>query len=136
MQKDLYHDFRSTYVLAPQAITGTANGVGTDLLGYKGCLMVAHLGASSGTLGGSNYFTIGFFESSNNSVFSAIADTDLVGGTNTQIINNNSQANTTIQRGYIGSARYVTIRFTAVGVIALPVAAAVVKGFPLHAPIV
>jgi hypothetical protein len=134
--KDLYHDFRSTYVIAPQTLTtANANGTGTDLLGYRGALMIVHLGAVGANQGGSNNCTIGFFESTNNSVFSAIADTDLIGGNNTAAITANASANATIQRSYIGSARYVTIRIAVAGTISLPVSGEVVKGFPLHAPI-
>jgi len=133
--KDLYHDFRSTYVVAPIATVAGANGTGTDLLGYEGCLMIAHMGASTATLGGSNYVTIQFLESSNNTVFSAIADTDLIGGNNTVVINANANANCTHQRGYIGKCRYVTVTYANTGAVAVTVAAAVVKGFPIHAPI-
>jgi len=134
--KDLYHDFRSTAVLRPITVSaGSGNGTGTDLLGYEGCLMVCHVGASGGLLGGSNYVTIQFLESSNNTVFSAIADTDLIGGNNTHVINANANANTSIQRTYTGSARYVTVTVANTGGVTLPVAAEVIKGFPIHAPI-
>jgi len=134
--KDLYSSYRSTHVVKPQVVTSAAaNGTGTDLLGYAGVLMVAHTGASGALLGGSNLVTIQFLESSNNTVFSAMADTDLIGGNNTQVVDANGEANTTYQRGYIGSARYVTITFTNTGTVSLPVAAAVVKGIPIHAPI-
>ena len=134
--KDLYDDFRSAYVVKPQTVTSAnANGTGADLLGYRGVLMVAHLGASGGLLGGSNLVTIQFQESSNNVVFSAIQDGDLIGGTNTQVIDANGEGNTSVQRGYIGSARYVTINFVPTGTVSLPVCAAVVRGKPLHAPI-
>jgi len=135
--KDLYSSFRSTYVVAPQTITGAGNGTGTDLLGHEGCLMIAHVGASGGLLGASNKTTIQFLESSNNVVFSAIADTDLIGGNNTVLIDANGEANCTHQRSYIGSARYVTITFAATaGAVSLPVCAEVIKGKPIHAPIV
>jgi hypothetical protein len=135
--KDLYHDYRSTYTVKPQTITSSnANGAAIDLLGYRGCLMVAHIGASGGLLGGANYLTIEFLESSNGVVFSAIDDADLVGGNNTEVINANASANTTIQRSYFGSARYVTVTFVPTAAISLPVVGEVVVGKPIHAPIV
>jgi hypothetical protein len=134
--RDLYHDSRSTYVVKPQTITGAGNGTGTDLLGYEGCLMIAHVGASGALLGSSNKTTIQFLESANNVVFSAIADGDLIGGNNTVLIDANEEANCTHQRSYVGSARYVTITYAATaGAVSLPVCAEVVKGVPLHGPI-
>lgn len=137
--KDLYSDERSTTVLKPIKVTSnaTGNGAGTDLLGFRGCLMIAALGASADVLDGSNYYSIKFLESSNNTVFSAIADTDLIGGTNTAVVNNNASANSTHQRSYTGAARYVTVSISVAGTIAsgTPISAHVVKGKPLHGPI-
>lgn len=134
--KDLYHDFRSTYTIKPQTITtANANGTGIDLLGYRGALMVCHLGAVGALQDGTNKCVIGFFESSDNSSFTAIADTDLIGGNNTETIDANAEANNTVQRAYIGANRYVTVRIAVSGTISLPVCAEVVRGFPLHAPI-
>ena len=134
--KDLYHDFRSTYVIKPQTLTtANANGTGTDLLGYRGALMIAHLGGVGALQDGTNKCVIGFFDSSDNSTFAACADTDLIGGNNTETIDANAEANNTVQRAYIGTARYVTIRIAVSGTISLPVCGEVVKGFPLHAPI-
>ncbi len=135
--KDLYHDYRSTYTIKPQTVTSSnANGSGIDLLGYRGALMVCHAGASGGLLGASNYVTIAFVSSTDNSTFTAIADTDLIGGNNTVIIDANAEGNATHQRGYIGTARYVAIQVQCTaGAVSLPVCAEVVRGLPLHAPI-
>jgi hypothetical protein len=135
--KDLYSSYRSTFSIKPQTVTSAnADGTGIDLLGYTGALMICHTGASGALLGGSNYVTIAFVESANNVVFSAIADTDLIGGNNTVIIDANSEANSTHQRSYVGAARYVAIQVqTTAGAVSLPVCAEVVRGIPLHAPI-
>jgi len=137
MKKDLYHDYRATSVLNPVSVSNnaTGNGTGTDLLGYKGALMIASVGAVGALFDASNYYTIKFLESSNNTVFSAIADTDLVGGNNTVVIDANAEANSVHQRGYIGSARYVTVSIACTGTLTAPATAIVIKGFPLHAPI-
>ena len=139
MRKDFYNSFKQTTVLKPIKVVSnaTGNGTGTDLLGYEGVLMVASLGASADVLDGSNYYTIKFLESSNNVVFSAIADTDLLGGNNTALIQANASANSTHERSYIGSARYVTVSIAVAGTIAsgTPCTAHVIKGAPLHASI-
>ncbi len=60
MKKDLYHDFRATSVLNPISVSNdaTGNGTGTDLLGYKGALMICSVGAVGALFDASNYLTI------------------------------------------------------------------------------
>lgn len=131
--KDLYHDAANiTQVVKPVAITAGANGTGTDILGYTRVLMVATTGAATALHGASNYATVSFLESANNVVFSAIADTDLVGGNNVETLDANADFNSTVIRGYIGDKRYVTITFGNVGAVAYTGAAYVIKGFPIH----
>ncbi len=95
------------------------------------------VGAVGDAFSGSNYFTVKFLESSNTVVYSAIADTDLIGGNNTVVIDANNEANSTHQRTYIGAARYVTVSIDVTGTMAngTPATAFVVRGLPLHAPI-
>jgi hypothetical protein len=135
--KDLYSDFRATSVIKPQSVSNdaTGNGTGTDLLGYEGALMICSVGAVGALFDASNFYTIKFLESANNVVFSAIADTDLVGGNNTVVIDANAEANSVHQRGYIGTARYVTVTIDCTGTLTAPATALVIKGFPIHAPI-
>ena len=136
MKKDLYHDFRATAVIAPVAMTtANANGTGIDLLGYKGCRLVVQAGTSTALLGASNLATIRFMESTDNSTFTAIADTDLIGGNNTQVIDANNETPSIHQRSYIGSARYVTVRIEPTAIIAVVFSASAELGFPIHAPI-
>ena len=134
--KDYYNDDRSSVVILPIAMTtANANGAGIDLLGYRKCRLSVFCGASGATLGGSNLCTIRFMESSDNSTFTAIADTDLLGGNNTQVVDANGEANTVVQRSYIGTKRYVTVRVEPTGTVAVPWSAAAELGAPIHAPI-
>jgi len=133
MRKDAYHDITANYTIKPQTLTtSNANGTGIDLLGYKGALMVAHLGGVGALQDGTNKCVIGFFDSSDNSTFAACADADLVGGNNTETIDANAEANNTVARAYIGDKRYVTIRIAVSGTISLPVCAVVNRTQPLH----
>jgi hypothetical protein len=130
--RDAYHDDRSSVVIDPVAMTtANANGAGIDLLGYEGCRLVVQVGTSGALLGVSNLATIRFMESSNNVVFSAIADTDLIGGNNTQVIDANGETPAIHQRSYTGSARYVTVRIEPTGTIAVPFSAAAELGKPI-----
>jgi hypothetical protein len=139
--KDLYSSQRANYAVLPIVATNTTqggnNGTGVDLLNYRGALMIAVLGVEGDKFDTSNYCTIKFQDSPDSSTWSAIADTALVGGNNTQVINNNNQLPIIHQRGYIGSARYVRILFDITGTMAngTPLAGLIVYGAPLHAPI-
>jgi hypothetical protein len=129
--RDLSHDYKSNMTVKPATLTtANANGTGVDLLGYSGALMVAHLGAVGALQDGTNKCIIHFVESTDNSTFTAIADTDLVGGNNTQTIDANAEANTSHQRSYVGAARYVAIQFEVAGTISLPVVGEVIRGKP------
>ncbi len=134
---DFYHEYTANTLVKPQTMTSSnvnGTGTGTDLLNYRGCLLMAETGASGGTLGSSNKLTIAFMESSDNSSFTAIADTDLVGGNNTVLIDANANANSTHVRSYIGKKRYVTVEFQATaGAVNVPVSAIIIRGKPLRA---
>jgi hypothetical protein len=130
--EDIYHRFRTTSAIDPIAMTtANADGIGVDLQGYRGALISVSLGASGNTLGASNLVTLQFYESTDNSTWTAIADTDLLGGNNTAVIDANAEANTVVQRGYVGFKRYVTVTANPTGEVALPISAVVVRGFPL-----
>ncbi len=124
----------SNYCIKPQTITtANANGTGFDLLGYRQCRLTVHIGAVGALQDGTNKCTIGFFDSSDNSAFTACADTDLIGGNNTEVIDANAEANNTVSRCYIGTKRYVTIRIAANGTVSLPVCGTIIRAKPLRA---
>jgi len=136
MKKDLYDTLAENTAVKPKLVSNTAsgNGTGVDLLGYEGCLMVAEYGAVGDKHDTSNYVTVSFLASTNNTVFSAIADTDLIGGNNTELIDANAEGNSTHRRCYVGDKRYVTVSFVVTGTMANGTAAraTIIKGFPLH----
>jgi hypothetical protein len=134
--RDSYHDERLTQVIKPVTVTSAnANGTVVDLLGYLGAEIVVEIGASGALLGASNLATIRLMESADNNSWGAIDDADLIGGNNVTVIDANGEANTTVERGYVGTARYVTVRIEPTGTISLPVSAGIVRGKPIHAPI-
>jgi hypothetical protein len=134
--RDLYSDERFVQAIKPVTVTSAnANGAVVDLLGYLGAEVVVEIGASGALLGASNLATIRLMESSDNNSWSAMNDTDLLGGNNVAVIDANAEANTTVERGYIGTARYVTVRIEPTGTISLPVSAGIVRSKPTHGPI-
>jgi hypothetical protein len=137
--RDLYHDLLPVKSIDP--ILGNndteGTGVGVDLQGFEGALMVAHLGQSGDTLSGSVYVTPTFQESDDNSSFTDIADGDLIGGVNKPVVDAAAEDEVIIARSYIGSKRYVRvfIDFTGTHTNGIPISALVIKGAPRHAPV-
>ena len=133
----------SSNLLAVQSIvpilgnnTSAGTGVGVDLAGFDGALMIAHVGISGDTLSGSVYWTVSFQESdASGSGYANIAATDLE-GTQDTVIDDAAEDAVVIQAGYKGSKRYVRVLMTATGTHTngTPISALVVKGRPFHAP--
>lgn len=117
--------------------TSEGTGVGVDCRGYKQVLMVADWGISGDTLSGSVYWTLTFEDSDDNSSFTLIASTYLLGGTGTHTIDAAAEDPTLVVREYTGGKRYVRILGTATGTHTngTPVAAFVILGSPHSAPI-
>lgn len=132
--RDLYHDLTANHSIKPQTVTtSNANGTSVDLLGFRGALIIINTGAVGALQDGTNKCVFGIFESSDNSTYTAVADTDLVGGNNTITVDANAEANTTYQRAYIGANRYILVRCAVSGTISLPIGASIVQGIPIHA---
>jgi len=139
--KDLQHNLLAVKSIDPIVGNNTTEGtgVGADLAGFDGALLLAHLGVSGDTLSGSVYVTVGFQESDAlGSGYADIADADLIGGANNVVVDAAAEDEVIVQRGYIGSKRYVRvlITFTGTHTNGMPISAVVIKGFPRHAPAV
>ena len=138
--RDLYDNLKVSKSIDP--IVGNndteGTGIGVDLQGFKGALMIAHLGVSLDTLSGSVYVTVKFQESDVlGSGYADIAAADLLGGSNGIVIDDPVEDEVIIARGYIGSKRYVRILIDHTGTHTngFPYSAVVIKGFPRHAPV-
>lgn len=109
--------------------------IGADLLGYRGALIGIQTGVEGDLFNTSNYFTIKWQDSPDNSNWSAISDDDLIGGNNTQVIDNNAETPAIHVRSYIGANRYVRAIVDVSGTMAngTPISGFVIKYVPLHA---
>lgn len=102
--RDIKSIFDVATSLPPAARTATANGSGVDLRGYDAALVMMVVGTiTDGT------HTPKLQESSDNSTFTDVAASDLVGSFS------NLASNTPQRVGYIGSKRYVRVVVTVSG---------------------
>lgn len=97
--------------LVPDQYTAAANGTGVDLLGYESAAVEILTGAFGGT---TPTATAKVQESSDDSTYTDVADSDLIGATgNTSGFALAASSVKTVS--YIGSKRYVRFIISAVG---------------------
>lgn len=102
--KDLKNSLNAVTTLAPAARTATENGVGVDLQGFDGALVVIQAGTiTDGT------HSVKVQESDDNSTFTDVAADDLIGS----LVDLTSD---TVQRvSYIGVKQYIRVVSTVSG---------------------
>jgi len=137
--KDIYHDLLVVKTIDPVLGKTTQTGAEVDLQGFEGALMAAHVGQSGDTLSGSIKMTVSFQESDTTTSgdFANVAAADLLGGANDVVIDDATEDEVIVTRGYLGSKRYVRILVTYDGTHTngTPISAVVIKGLPRHAPV-
>ena len=138
--KDISSNLLAVQSLVPILGNTTAEGtgLGVDLAGFDGALMIAHVGQSGDTLSGSVYWTVQFQECAVNTPgsFTNIADADLEGGANLVVIDASAEDEVVVQRGYKGALRWLRVLFTQTGTHTngTPISAVIVKGRAFHNP--
>ena len=104
--RDVRFELDPQVSVAPQSIGGAVNGTGIDLSGAEAALVILDNGAATTPA------TIKVQESVDNTTFTDVADTDLIG-----ITGNSSgvaqTASTIVKVSYIGSKRYIRVATTA-----------------------
>jgi hypothetical protein len=112
--RDLKHNISIEQSISPTMRTTTVTGTAVDRLGYDSATFALHVGTwTDGT------FTFGAEHSDDNSDWSTVSSTDLLG---TAVVTANDDspatadlADTTETVGYIGEKRYVRPKVTASG---------------------
>lgn len=109
--RDLTLELDPKVSLVPDQYTAAGNGTGVDLAGSEAALITI----ATGTFGGTTpTATAKVQESTDNSTFTDVADTDLIGATG-----NTSgfalAASTMKKVAYVGSKRYVRVRLDSAG---------------------
>jgi hypothetical protein len=110
--------------VAPQSIGGAVSGTGVDLQGCEAALVILDNGAATTAA------TVKVQESDDNSTFTDVADSDLIGTTGNPA-GVAQTASTVVKVSYVGAKRYIRVATTA-GTAAL-FSAEVVRGHLRHA---
>ena len=135
--RDAYHDLVANSAMDPILCSNDATGnvsSSIDLLGYRGALIGVQTGVEGDLFDASNYFTIKWQVSTDNSNWSAANDADLIGGNNTQVIDANGETPAIHVRSYVGTARYVRAIIDVTGTMANGTVASgfAIRYKPLH----
>ena len=121
MYRDMNSNLGAITSLAPAVRTADADGAGVDLLGCDSATIIVNVGAVTGTVNATSAVVLE--ESDDNSVFTDVADADILGTEPTSYA-----AATAYQFGYIGSKRYVRATHVKGGENNATTSAVVVKG--------
>ena len=136
----------STAVTSKVAVADSAdtNGIGVDLFGYYGALVIVEVGAGAVFSDTTVSLELELEESADNSSFTDVADAHLVGyvaGTNDGcfgVVNAAADDSTTYYASYIGSLRYIRIVTNYTGDAPdgiTPVSGTVIRMHPMYAPV-
>lgn len=130
MRRDLKANLDVVQSIVPQVVTGDVSGVGADLRGFDGALLVVNAGAIVGA-----GVVLPIAEDSDDSTngsdgtWGAVAAGELLGAFV------NCVASTPQRVGYIGVKRWVRVRADHVSGTSVAVAASVVRGLPSVKPL-
>jgi len=112
--KEIQSDTKITQLFDPAIVQADAGSIASiDTGTFESLLFVALIGASGDTIDGSNFIEIELEESDDDSVFTDVADEDVVGsvaGTNTgtmALINDSGELDTAYKAAYVGNKQYV-----------------------------
>ncbi|CCB65387.1 hypothetical protein [Hyphomicrobium sp. MC1] len=95
--KDTYHESAVAASLAPQVFTATTNGSGISVLGFKSALLIVNTGA----IAGDGDFTASVQESDDDSAYTDVAATDLLG-----TLPETLDGSASYRVGYIGKRKF------------------------------
>ena len=126
--RDIKNNLDAVGSIDPASITASTNGSGVDLRDFDGAMVVFQAGTAD-TGSGNETYTPSLEESDDNSVYTAVAASDLEGALG------NMTANSVQRVGYKGAKRYVRAVLTLGGTTpSIDASALVVRGLPHHAP--
>ncbi len=135
--RELYSELKAVKTIDPIVGNNTTEGtgVGVDLQGYEGALMVAHIGLSGDTLSGSVYITPSLQESDVlGSGYADAAAADVEGAFT--VIDAAAEDEVVQAVGYKGAKRFIRLllTFTGTHTVGTPISGVAVLGSPRHGP--
>lgn len=125
-KRDLYNNVGVVAAIAPAVLTATATGTGVDLRGFNSATLVINAGA----IVGAGLFVPKLQESDDNSTFTDVAATDLLGAFPASVV-----AAGAIKVGYKGYKRYLRAVLTYTSGTSLAVDATFVLGHANYNPV-
>jgi len=126
--KDLHNNVNAAISLTVAARTATTNGASVDLAGFN----AAEVFVVTGTITDGTH-TISLEESDDNTTFSTVAASNLLGSAPTITAPDDDKV---FRFGYVGGKRYVRVKTTVSGATSGGTYGAIVlRGYPIHAPV-
>lgn len=118
---DLANNIAVSQIINPATLSATTNSSGIDLQFDNGGMIIVNVGESGDTLSGSVFWTLILEDSSDDSNYSAVTNTDYVtwgtvdGSGIFATIDAAAEDDSVHKIGYIGPNRYVRVAVTATG---------------------
>ena len=140
-----FYNVLPVQILPPLARPSSATSASVDLQNNDSVAFVVSVGAAGDTWSGTNRVELALQESSDNSTWTAVADSDMervVAGGQTsgtfQVLNANAQAGQVYRTAYTGSKRYVRVALNNYGTTTngTPMDVLALLGRPRLAPVV
>lgn len=144
VQRDIFSELKVTQLLTPAVRTADANSSSVDTRDHDSLMLQAQVGNSGDTLSGSVKLELELEESDDNSVFTDVADADMIGGitgaTNPgtfALIDAPAEDTRDFIVGYRGSKRYVRVvaNFTGTHTNGIPIGASAIQGHSHRSPV-
>jgi len=140
--RDLHSNVETVEAIAPAVYSADNTPAAIDLAGFRSAALVLHIGIGGITFTGSNKIEFKLTHSDDDATYEAVEDADVqgvtvaTGGIVKSLVAAHAAATVT-QAGYIGGKRYLKLLadFSGTHGTGTPIAATVVKGHPLEAPV-
>ncbi len=132
--RDIHHNILVEQALDPAVATGTVRSATIDLQGFEGCEVQFSVGESGDTLSGSVYWTLTLEDSPDDSTYTLVGASGLLGALT--VIDAAAEDDVVQPIGYIGGERYVQAVVTATGTHTngTPIGILAIKGHPKVRP--
>lgn len=141
-QRDMVSDLSAAVLLPAATYSADNTPAAVDLAGYEGVSIYLSIGVGGITFSGTNKIEFKLTHSDDNSTYTDVDDTDIIGAPTIAdgIIKSLTAAHSTAsvyEYGYKGGKRYLKLLadFSGTHGTGTPLGANVLRGFPLSAPV-